>query len=110
MQGGIHSPFRAIAVSTALPIILHDIPSRTIRELSDDTLARLAESRQFVGLRDATGDIARPLRLRSLVPPGFRLLSGDDATALAFLANGGDGCISTISNVVPEMCETIFTS
>jgi 4-hydroxy-tetrahydrodipicolinate synthase len=110
MQTGIHAHFQTIADSTALPIILHDIPSRTIRELSDDTLARLAESRQFIGLRDATGDITRPLRLRSLVPPGFRLLSGDDATALAFLANGGDGCISTISNVAPGLCEAIYSS
>ena len=55
---------------TALPIILHDIPSRTVRELSDDTLARLAESRQFIGLRDATGDITRPMRLRSHAAAG----------------------------------------
>jgi 4-hydroxy-tetrahydrodipicolinate synthase len=110
MQAGIHAHFQAIAGSTALPIILHDIPSRTIRELSDDTLVRLAESRQFIGLRDGTGDIVRPMRLRSLLPPGFRLLSGDDATALAFIANGGDGCISTISNVAPELCRVIFSS
>src|SRR6202795_5254962 len=83
MQAGIYAHFRAIAVSTSLPIILHDIPSRTIRELSDDTLARLAKSAQFIGLRDASGDITRPLRLRQLLPPGFRLFSGDDATALA---------------------------
>jgi 4-hydroxy-tetrahydrodipicolinate synthase len=110
MQAGIYAHFRAIADSTALPVILHDIPSRTIRELSDDTLARLAESRQFIGLRDGTGEIPHLLRLRALVPPGFRLLSGDDATALAFLANGGDGCISTISNVAPELCQAIFSS
>jgi 4-hydroxy-tetrahydrodipicolinate synthase len=110
MQTGIQAHFQAIAGSTALPIILHDIPSRTIRELSDDTLARLAESRRFVGVRDATGDITRPLRLRSLLPTGFRLLSGDDATALAFLANGGDGCISTISNVAPGLCQAIFSN
>jgi 4-hydroxy-tetrahydrodipicolinate synthase len=110
MQAGIHAHFRAIAGATALPIILHDIPSRTIRELSDDTLARLAESRQFIGLRDGTGDIARPVRVQSLLPPGFRLLSGDDATALAFVANGGDGCISMISNVAPELCRGIFSN
>src|SRR5712664_2126225 len=109
MQAGIYAHFRAIAGSTTLPIILHDIPSRTIRELADDTLARLAESRQFIGLRDGTGDIARPMRLRSQLPPGFRLLSGDDATALAFLANGGGGCISTVSNVAPELCQAIFS-
>jgi 4-hydroxy-tetrahydrodipicolinate synthase len=109
MQAGIYAHFRAIADSTTLPIILHDIPSRTIRELSDDTLARLAQSGQFIGLRDGTGDIAHLLRLRSLLPPGFRLLSGDDATALAFMANGGDGCISMISNVAPDMCQVIFS-
>ena len=93
MQAGIYAHFQAIAGSTALPIILHDIPSRTIRELSDDTLARLAKSGQFIGLRDATCDITRPMRLRPQLPPGFRLLSGDDATALAFVSLGGDGCI-----------------
>ena len=110
MQSGIHAHFQAIAGSTTLPIILHDIPARTIRELSDDTLARLAESKQFIGLQDGTGDITRPMRLRSLLPHGFRLMSGDDATALAFIANGGDGCISTISNVAPDLCRAIFSS
>jgi 4-hydroxy-tetrahydrodipicolinate synthase len=110
MQAGIEAHFRAIAERTSLPIILHDIPSRTIRELADDTLARLAESRQFIGLRDGTGDVARPMRLRSRVPPGFRLLSGDDATALAVIASGGDGCISLISNIAPDLCRAIFSS
>ena len=110
MQAGIYAHFRAIAGSTTLPIILHDIPSRTIRGLSDDTLARLAELRQFIGVRDATGDITRPMRLRSQLPRGFRLLSGDDATALAFIANDGDGCVSTISNVAPELCQAIFSN
>ena len=110
MQAGIYAHFQAVADSTALPIILHDIPSRTIRELSDDTLVRLAQSRQFIGLRDGTGDITRPLRLRSRLPSGFRLLSGDDATALAFIAVGGDGCISVVSNVAPELCRLIFSN
>src|ERR1700737_3749068 len=64
MQAGIDAHFRAVADSTALPVILHAIPARTIRELSEDTLARLTESRQFIGLRDGTGDIAHLLRLR----------------------------------------------
>jgi 4-hydroxy-tetrahydrodipicolinate synthase len=110
MQAGIQAHFQAIADSTALPIMLHDVPSRTVRELSDDTLVRLVQSRQFIGLRDGTGDILRPMRLRSRLPSGFRLLSGDDATALAFVANGGDGCISTISNVAPELCQAIFSN
>jgi 4-hydroxy-tetrahydrodipicolinate synthase len=110
MQAGIHAHFQAIADSTTLPVILHDVPSRTMRELADDTLVRLAESNRIIGLMDATGDIARLLRLRSLVPPGFRLLSGDDATALAFLSNDGDGCISMTSNVAPELCQAIFSN
>ncbi len=109
-QAGIYAHFQAIAGSTTLPIILHDIPSRTVRGLSDETVARLAESRPFIGLRDATGDITRPLRLRSLTPLGFQLLSGDDATALAFLACGGDGCISMTSNIAPELCKAMFSS
>lgn len=61
-QAGIYAHFRAIAESTRLPIILHDVPSRIARELSDDNVARLAESPQFIGLRDATGDLARSQR------------------------------------------------
>src|SRR5262249_25671901 len=110
MQDGIYAHFRAIAGSTGLPIILHDIPSRTIRELANDTLVRLAESKQFIGLRDGTGDVTRPMRLSSQLPSGFRLLSGDDATALAYFGSGGDGCISLISNVTPDLCQIIFSN
>lgn len=71
-------------------------------------IARLSQSERFVGLRDATGDISRPQRLRALVRPGFRLLSGDDATAPAFLAHGGDGCISVTSNLIPQLCQDLY--
>jgi 4-hydroxy-tetrahydrodipicolinate synthase len=81
-----------------------------MRELSDDTLSRLASSRHFIGLKDATGDIPRLLRLRRLLPAGFRLLSGDDTTALPFIANGGDGCISIVSSVAPELCQAVFSN
>jgi len=110
MQEGISAHFNAIARSTGLPIILHDIPSRSVRELTNDTLAGLAESKRFVGLRDGTGDLARPLRLRSMVPSPFRLLSGDGAIALAYVTSGGDGCISAVSNVTPDLCRMIFSS
>ena len=110
MQAGIAAHFRAIADSTALPVILHDVPARTIRELSDATVSSLSQSQQFIGLRDATGDLARPLRLRAMLPTGFRLLSGDDMTALGFFANGGDGCVSAISNVAPELCQLIYSN
>jgi 4-hydroxy-tetrahydrodipicolinate synthase len=110
MQSGIYAHFRAIADSTALPVILHDIPSRTVRGLSDETLAQLAASKQFIGLRDGTGEIGRLGRLQPLLPREFRLLSGDDATALAYLAAGGHGCISAISNVAPELCREIYAN
>ena len=107
-QAGLHAHFREIAQSTGLPIILYDVPSRTVCGLSDDTIARLAEMPQIIGLKDATGDVTRPARLRSLVGPDFKLLSGDDATALAFLAQGGHGCISVASNVVPGLCRNMY--
>src|SRR6266849_2011171 len=110
MQEGIYAHFRAIAGATGLPIILHDIPSRTVRELANDTLARLAESRRFVGLRDGTGDVTRPESLSSRLPNRFRFMSGHYATALAYFATGGDGCISMISNVAPDLCRAIFSS
>ncbi len=109
-QSGICAHFYAIADSTALPIVLHDVPSRTVRDLSDDSITQLAESPQFIGLRDATGDITRPLRLRSLLRPEFRLLSGDDTTAPAFLVHGGDGCVSMTSNVAPDLCQQMYRS
>jgi 4-hydroxy-tetrahydrodipicolinate synthase len=107
-QNGLYAHFSAIAQSTGLPIILYDVPSRTACGLADETVARLAELPRIIGLKDATGDVTRPARLRSLVGPSFRLLSGDDATALAFLAQGGNGCISVTSNIAPGLCRNMF--
>jgi 4-hydroxy-tetrahydrodipicolinate synthase len=107
MQSGILAHFQAIAASTALPIILHDVPSRTGREMNDDTIIRLSESKQFIGLKESTGSVARLFRLRSALPPSFRLLSGDDANAMAYLASGGDGCISVVANLYPDLCRVI---
>jgi 4-hydroxy-tetrahydrodipicolinate synthase len=107
-QAGLDAHFREIAASTGLPVILYDVPSRTACGLADVTIARLAELPRIVGLKDASGDVTRPSRLRSLVGPDFRLLSGDDALGLAFLAQGGDGCISVTSNVAPGLCRNMF--
>jgi 4-hydroxy-tetrahydrodipicolinate synthase len=106
-QAGIQAHFRAIADSVGLPIILCDVPSRTVVSLADATVGRLAAHPRIVGLKDATGDISRCERLRPLVPDRFRLLSGDDATAPAFLAQGGDGCISVTSNIAPGLCRVL---
>jgi 4-hydroxy-tetrahydrodipicolinate synthase len=107
-QAGLYAHFRTIAVQTCLPIILYDVPSRTGCALADETIARLAEVSHIIGLKDASGDIARPARLRPMVGANFRLLSGHDATALGFLANGGDGCISVTSNVAPALCRNMY--
>jgi 4-hydroxy-tetrahydrodipicolinate synthase len=107
-QGGLTAHFQTIAQSVGLPIILYDVPARTVCGLADDTVARLSELPQVMGLKDATGDVTRVARLRALVRRDFRLVSGDDATALAFLAQGGDGCISVTSNVAPGLCRDMF--
>ncbi|WP_439370176.1 4-hydroxy-tetrahydrodipicolinate synthase [Bradyrhizobium sp. DASA03120] len=109
MQEGMLAHFRAIAGAIGLPVILHDVPSRTLRPLADETLLRLVEFRQFVGLCDASADIARPMRLSRLLPAGFRLLSGDDVTAFGTIASGGDGAISEVANIAPDLCRMIFS-
>jgi 4-hydroxy-tetrahydrodipicolinate synthase len=107
-QAGLYAHFSEIAASSGLPVILYDVPSRTACGLGDATIARLAELPRIIGLKDASGDVTRPARLRTLVGPDFRLLSGDDALGLAFLAQGGDGCISVTSNVAPGLCRNMF--
>jgi len=117
-QAGMYAHFRVIVEATGLPVILYDVPSRTVCGLADDTVARLAadtvarlaELPRVIGLKDATGDLGRPLRLRALLGSEFRLLSGDDATALAFFAHGGDGCISVTSNVAPGLCRAMYSA
>lgn len=91
-QTGMYEHFRTIAQSSGLPIILYDVPSRTICGVADETIARLAELSKIIGLKDASGDVTRPTRLRSVLGPDFRLLTSDDATALAFISQGGNGC------------------
>lgn len=109
-QEGIYAHFRVIAQSTGLPVILYDVPSRTACSIQDETVARLAEIPRIIGLKDATGDITRPSRLRSLTRQDFRLLSGDDTTAFSFIVQGGDGCISVTSNVEPTLCRDMFVA
>jgi 4-hydroxy-tetrahydrodipicolinate synthase len=107
-QAGLYAHFREIEASTGLPVFLYDVPSRTGCSLADETIARLADVPRVIGLKDATADIVRPARLRPLVGADFRLLSGDDATAMGFLAQGGDSCISVASNVAPGLCRNVF--
>jgi 4-hydroxy-tetrahydrodipicolinate synthase len=107
-QEGLFRHFRAAHDACGVPIILYDVPSRTGCTLSTETICRLAELPRIVGLKDATGDLTRPGLLRKLLGDRFRLLSGDDATALDFIGLGGDGCISVLSNVVPKPCQRLY--
>jgi 4-hydroxy-tetrahydrodipicolinate synthase len=108
-QDGIVAHFRAIAAASPLPIVLHDAPARCARALDDHTLLQLVEASGIIALRDDTDDIARLSRLRARVP-GFRLLCGNDANAFPYLASGGDGCISTLANIVPQLCRGMYVA
>ncbi|MDI9349435.1 MAG: 4-hydroxy-tetrahydrodipicolinate synthase [Candidatus Symbiobacter sp.] len=102
-QEGLYLHFKAIHDECGLPIILYNIPGRSIVDITNPTLARLAQLPRIVGVKDASADLARPPRLRALAGPDFVQLSGEDATILPFLIQGGHGCISVTSNVAPRL-------
>ena len=105
-QEGLYRHFRAVAESADLPVILYNVPGRTVADLSNDTIVRLAEVPGIIGLKDATGDMPRVADLLSRVPASFALYSGNDDSALALIALGGHGVISVTANVAPrEMAE-----
>ena len=103
-QEGIYRHFAAIAESADIPIVLYNIPGRSVVEISVETLERLAKIANIVGVKDATANLARPSRERAACGKDFRLLSGEDATALGYMAHGGHGCISVTANVTPKLC------
>jgi 4-hydroxy-tetrahydrodipicolinate synthase len=103
-QEGLYQHFKAIADAVDLPIIIYNIPVRSAVDMSVATMARLAKLPNIVGVKDATNDLARPLRTRQAIGTGFCMLSGEDVTALAFNAQGGVGCISVTANVAPRAC------
>ncbi|CAH1662297.1 4-hydroxy-tetrahydrodipicolinate synthase [Chelatococcus asaccharovorans] len=103
-QEGLKAHVRAVYAAARLPILLYDVPSRTGVAFRDETIAQLSAEGVIEGLKDATADLARPARLRRLCGDDFVQLSGDDATALAYRAAGGAGCISVTANLVPALC------
>ena len=102
-QDGLYKHFRAVAEATDLPVILYNVPGRTVADLSNETTMRLAEVPNIVGLKDATGDIPRGMDLISQVPEGFAIYSGNDDSALALMAMGSNGVISVTANVAPGL-------
>jgi 4-hydroxy-tetrahydrodipicolinate synthase len=103
-QEGLVLHYTAIADAVDLPVIIYNIPPRSVIDMSVETMARLARHPNIVGVKDATANLARPLHTRRACGAGFCQLSGEDHTAVAFLAAGGDGCISVTANVAPRLC------
>ena len=103
-QAGLYAHFAAVAAAVDVPVIVYDIPGRSIVRVNDDTLARLASDfANISGIKDATADLIRPTAVQNLLGNDFTQLSGEDATALPYLAAGGHGCISVTANIAPKL-------
>jgi 4-hydroxy-tetrahydrodipicolinate synthase len=103
-QEGLYQHFKAVNDAVGIPIIIYNIPGRSVVDMSVDTMARLYELKNIAGVKDATANMARVSQQRAAMGPDFIQLSGEDATALGFMAHGGHGCISVASNVAPKLC------
>lgn len=106
-QEGLYQHYKAIHDACALPIVIYNIPPRCVIDMSVETMARLARLPNIVGVKDATQDLARPIRTRLTIGSDFCQLSGEDGTLLPFLGAGGDGCISVTANVAPALCAEV---
>lgn len=113
-QEGIYQHFRTIAETVDLPLMLYNVPGRTVADASNATVLRLAEVPNIIGIKDATGDIGRGAALIAAAPPGFAVYSGDDPTAVALMLLGGQGNISVTANVAPramaELCKAALAA
>jgi 4-hydroxy-tetrahydrodipicolinate synthase len=107
-QEGIYAHYKAITEAVQLPIVLYNVPTRTVVDISNDTVARLARLPNVVGIKDASGDLARASIQRLECGEGWCLLSGNDDTGLGYVAHGGHGCISVTCNVAPEACAQMY--
>jgi len=103
-QEGLYQHFKAINDNCSIPIIIYNIPPRSVVDMNVDTMARLFELKNIVGVKDATGDLDRVLKQKEKMGSDFIQLSGEDGTALEFNLNGGVGCISVSANVAPKLC------
>lgn len=109
-QEGLFQHYKAIAQATALPVFIYNIPGRCVVDMSVETMARLAEIRNIVGVKDATSILSRPLQTRRACGDDFVQLTGDDHTVVAFLASGGHGCISVTANIAPQLCAQLHNA
>jgi len=107
-QEGLYAHYRAINDAVQLPILVYNVPGRTSVDISNDILARLAKLPNIVGIKDATGDLGRASFQRLMCGEDWVMLSGDDPSALGYMAHGGHGCISVTANVAPEQCAAFY--
>src|SRR5882672_1808317 len=103
-QEGLYQHYKAINDAIGIPIIIYNIPGRSVVDMSVDTMKRLFECKNIAGVKDATANMVRVSQQRAELGEGFNQLSGEDATCLGFMAHGGHGCISVTSNVAPRLC------
>jgi 4-hydroxy-tetrahydrodipicolinate synthase len=103
-QEGLYAHYRAIHDAVDLPLIIYNVPGRSVVDMTPETMGRLASLPNIVGVKDSTGDIVRPLLTHAACGADFRQLTGEDANAVAFLAHGGHGSISVTANVAPRLC------
>jgi 4-hydroxy-tetrahydrodipicolinate synthase len=103
-QEGLYRHYATIAEAVDIPIVLYNIPGRAIVDISVETMARLAKIANIIGVKDATANLTRPSRERLACGKDWRLLSGEDGTALGYMAHGGHGCVSVTANVAPRLC------
>jgi 4-hydroxy-tetrahydrodipicolinate synthase len=109
-QEGLFRHYSAIADAAGIPIIIYNIPGRSVIDMTVETMARLARHKYIVGVKDATANLVRPLHTTRACGPDFIQLSGEDHTAIAYLASGGHGCISVTANVAPRLCAEMQTA
>ena len=102
-QEGIYQHFKAIAKATSIPMIIYNVPGRTVVSMSNDTILRLAEIPNIVGVKEASGNIGKNIELINSVPEGFAVFSGDDPTGLPFMLCGGHGVVTVAANVAPKL-------
>lgn len=111
-QEGLYQHYKSIAEAVDIPLILYNVPGRTVADINNDTVLRLSQISNIIGVKDATGDMARGFDLLCRVPQDFAVYSGDDASSLALLLQGGHGTISVTANVAPklmhQMCAAVF--
>ena len=109
-QEGLYQHYKAITEAVDLPVVIYNIPGRSIVDMSVDTMARLAELPNIVGVKDATADLSRPQKERLAMGPEFCQMSGEDGTAVPYLAAGGHGCISVTGNIAPKLCSEMHAA